>query len=70
MKKGWKKGSFTIEGAFIVPFILFLYLYVLQAGIAFFQESVKREPYEKMEEIDVVEEFYNIQRWKEIMEEQ
>lgn len=69
MKGKWKKGSFTIEAAFLVPFILFLYLYVLQIGIQFFQESVIRAPYSKIKEMDVVEHFYQVQRLKDFMEE-
>lgn len=67
VKNGYKKGSFTIEAAFLIPFILFLYLYVLQAGIAFFQESITRTSYQQTEKLDVVKQFYQLQRMKDVM---
>ena len=68
MKTSWKKGSFTIEAAFLVPVILFLYLFILEAGIAFFRESLTRETYENLRELDVVERFLDIQGLRDFLE--
>ena len=70
VKTDYKKGSFTIEAAFLIPFILFLYLYVLQAGIAFFQESITGTLYQQTEKLDVVKQFYQLQRMKDVMEDE
>ena len=59
------KGSFTIESAIIIPFILFLCIGVLQLGITFYQESVEVEYEYRLEEIDVVSTFYQLQMLKE-----
>lgn len=67
-KKHWQKAGFTIEASFLIPFIFFCILYILQIGINFLQESMVREPYDKLGEFQVVERFYTMQKWKEVME--
>lgn len=61
MKKKTVKGSFTIEGAVIVPFILFMSMGVLQLGISFYQESVESHYECELEQIDAVSTFYKFQ---------
>ena len=69
-KKGFRKGSFTIEASFLIPLILFMILNVLQIGILFLQESIERAPYEKLKDFKAVERFYTIQAWKDFMEDE
>ena len=64
----WKKASFTIEAAILVPFLLFLFVGVLQIGITFFQNSVSRNAYKGLEKMDTVERFYHLQLLKELGE--
>lgn len=60
-----KKGSFTIEASILIPFILFLMMTILQMGISFYQNSVNREIYAGVEELDAVAAFYKLQVIKE-----
>lgn len=69
MNQGWKKGSFTIEAAVIIPFFLFIMIYILQMGIGFYQESVIRQSLIQISEFDAVSLFYKIQKIGEIGEE-
>lgn len=69
MNRTWEKGSFTVEAAILIPFLLFLLVGVLQIGIAFFQESVRRTSYHKLKTMDTVSEFYSLQILKELGEE-
>ena len=68
MTRRWQKGSFTIEAAFIIPFILIFMFQNLLLGIGFFQESKMRVPYYKLQEIDAVEYFYEVQKLKDFAE--
>ena len=63
------QASFTIEASFYVPIILFLMMNVLSLGIHFFQESREREENKRIQELDIVQEFYNYQILGEIGEE-
>ena len=69
MKRMRHRGSFTIEAAIWVPFMMFLIMGTIQIGIMFFQESVKRESYSGLMQLDIVQEFYNYQILGEIGEE-
>jgi len=69
MNQGWKKGSFTIEAAVIIPFLLFLMISVLQMGISFYQESSMRTSLIQLSGFDAVSMFYRIQIISEIGEE-
>ena len=66
IERTWKKGSFTIEAAILIPFVLLLFVGILQIGISFFQYSVTREYYEGLNELDIVRQFYNMQMLKEL----
>ena len=60
-RQGWNRGSFTIEGAIMVPLFIFTIMSTLRIGIGFFQASATREVYEELEQLDIVQEFYNYQ---------
>lgn len=68
MTRRWQKGSFAIEAAFIIPFILIFMFQILLLGIGFFQESKMRVPYYKLQEIDAVQYFYEVQKLKDFAE--
>ena len=55
------KGSFTVEAAIYIPMILFLLFQSLDLAIDFWQESKQREVCEKLQTLDIVNEFYRYQ---------
>ena len=63
-----QKGSFTIEASIYVPMILWLLLLTMQSAISFYQQSVEREVYVGLEDMQVISEFYTYQIIKEIGE--
>lgn len=65
----YKKGSFTIEAAIIVPFTLFLMLTVLQMGISFYQEACLRKRSAKWDSFHAVSMFYKGQMLEEFEKE-
>lgn len=67
--KRLKRGSFTIEAAVIIPFVLMLTAGVLRGGISLYQESAGHETLEKLQKWDSVNYFYQIQKIKELGEE-
>lgn len=69
LKKGMQKGSYTIEASIWISSILFMMMGVLELGIDFYQRSKEREPSAYLQELDIVEEFYNYQVLKEVGEE-
>jgi len=69
MRRILQKGSYTIEASIWIPFILFIMMAVLRMGISFFQDSMNRENSSKLQQLDIVSEFYNYQILKEVGEE-
>lgn len=69
MKKQWQRGSFTVEAVIWIPIMVFLIIGTMQLGIRFFQDSLNRESYQRLQEPDIVQEFYNYQILGEIGEE-
>lgn len=63
-----QKGSFTIEASIYVPMILWILLLTMQSAISFYQQSVHREVYAGLEDMQVISEFYTYQIIKEIGE--
>ena len=63
-----QKGSFTIEASIYVPMLLWLLLLTMQSAISFYQQSVHREVYAGLEDMQVISEFYTYQIIKEIGE--
>lgn len=55
------KGSFTVEAAIYIPMILLLLFQSLDVAIDFWQESKQREVCEKLQSLDIVNEFYRYQ---------
>ena len=55
------KGSYTVEAAIYIPMILLLLFQSLDLAIDFWQESKQREVCEKLQTLDIVNEFYGYQ---------
>ena len=55
--KNWK-GSYTVEAAIYIPLILFLLFQSLEIAIDFWQESRERTVCEKLQNLEIVSEFY------------
>lgn len=65
--KNWKmKGSYTVEAAIYIPFILFLLFQTLEISIDFWQRSANRTVCEELKELDIVKEFYGYQILEEV----
>ena len=63
-----QKGSFTIEASIYIPMILMFLLFTLRSAVSFYQESVHREVYDGLENMQVITEFYTYQIISEIGE--
>jgi len=61
MKKYVYKGSYTIEAAIYIPLILFMLFCCVDIAIDYWQESRERVVNEKLQELDIVKEFYTYQ---------
>lgn len=60
------RASFTVEAAVIVPFVLFLSIGVLRIGIGFYQDSLNRKQDIKLQGMNSVERFYQLQMLEEL----
>lgn len=69
MRKQIFKGSYTIEGAIYIPFILFLMFQSLKISIDYWQLSREKVPMESLQQLDTVQEFYIYQMLEEAAEE-
>ena len=63
----WQKGSYTVEAAILVPLLLFVIFTAVQIGISFYQESATKKISDKIQNFNIVEEFYHYQLLKEIV---
>ena len=67
MKKIMCRGSFTIEAAVYMPFLLAIYLFVMQTGIQLYTETIDMAVEIQAEpEVDVLKLFYRIQGLEEV----
>jgi hypothetical protein len=64
-----QKGSYTIEAAVWVSLLLMMIAMALKSGIFIFTEIVNQGQNEKLQKIDIVQEFYNYQILEEIIQE-
>lgn len=69
MKRHIYKGSYTIEAAIYIPFIMFLMLHTLEIAIDNWQLSRDREIREEVQSLNVVREFYFYQILEEVEKE-
>ena len=64
-----QKGSYTIEAAVWVSLFLMMIAMALKTGIMLYSEVAKSGYHEKLQNIDIVQEFYNYQILEEIIQE-
>ena len=64
-----QKGSYTIEAAVWVSLLLMMIAMALKSGIFIYTEIVNKGQNEKLQKIDIVQEFYNYQILEEIIQE-
>ena len=69
MRRGWMKGSYTIEAAIYIPIIMFLLFQSLGIALNEWQKSKEREVCEALLEVDIVNDFYGYQIMDEIRKE-
>ena len=69
MKRHIYKGSYTIEAAIYIPFIMFLMLHTLEIAIDNWKLSRDREIREEVQSLNVVREFYFYQTLEEVEKE-
>lgn len=59
----WKKASYTVEAAVLVPIFFGIILFCMNVAIDFYKECTQTEQYDRLE-INVMETFYACNRWK------
>ena len=64
-----QKGSYTIEAAVWVPLMIMVLVLALKIGMSLYQEIGNQDIQQKLQRLDVVQEFYNYQVMEEILEE-
>lgn len=67
MRKIRCRGSFTIEAAVYMPFLLAIYLFVMQTGIQLYTETIDMATEIEAEPgVDILKLFYRIQGLEEV----
>lgn len=62
-------GSYTIEGAIIIPIFIFMMAVVMKMGLLLYQEIKTDTSYETATDMWLVDDFYNYQVVKEVVDE-
>ena len=62
-------GSYTVEGAIIIPIFIFIMAVVMKMGLLLYQEIKTDTSYETATDMWLVDEFYNYQVVKEVVDE-
>ena len=62
-------GSYTVEGAIIIPIFIFMMAIVMKMGILLYQEIKTDTSYETATDMWLVDDFYNYQVVKEVVDE-
>lgn len=62
-------GSYTIEGAIIIPIFIFMMAVAMKMGILLYQEIKTDTSYETATDMWLVDDFYNYQVVKEVVDE-
>lgn len=63
------KGSYTVEGAIIIPIFIVMLAIVMKMGIVLYNEMKADSPYEYATDMWLVDDFYNYQVLKEVVNE-
>ena len=62
-------GSYTVEGAIIIPIFIFMMAVVMKLGLLLYQEIKTDTSYETATDMWLVDDFYNYQVVKEVVDE-
>lgn len=62
-------GSYTVEGAIIIPIFIFMMAIVMKMGLLLYQEIKTDTSYETATDMWLVDDFYNYQVVKEVVDE-
>lgn len=62
-------GSYTVEGAIIIPIFIFMLAIVMKMGLLLYQEIKTDTSYETATDMWLVDDFYNYQVVKEVVDE-
>lgn len=62
-------GSYTVEGAIIIPIFIFMMAIVMKMGILLYQEIKTDTSYETATDMWLVDDFYNYQVVREVVDE-
>ena len=62
-------GSYTVEGAIIIPIFIFMMAIVMKMGIILYQEIKTDTSYETATDMWLVDDFYNYQVVREVVDE-
>lgn len=62
-------GSYTVEGAIVIPIFIFMLAIVMKMGLLLYQEIKTDTSYETATDMWLVDDFYNYQVVKEVVDE-
>lgn len=62
-------GSYTVEGSILIPIFIFMLALVMRMGLVLYQEIKSDSVYEAATDIWLVDDFYNYQVVKEVVDE-
>lgn len=62
-------GSYTVEGAIVIPIFIFMMAIVMKMGLLLYQEIKTDTSYETAIDMWLVDDFYNYQVVKEVVDE-
>lgn len=60
------KGSFTLEGAIIIPIMLFMIAFGMKNAIDMYQQTIAEHEQDKLVEMWLVDDFYRLQIVNEV----
>lgn len=63
------KGSYTVEGAIIIPIFITMLAIAMNMGLVLYNEMKQDSPYEYATDMWLVDDFYNYQVLKEVVNE-
>lgn len=65
----WLRGSFTIEGAIIIPFFIFMMTIVMNMSLLLYKEIKDENEQKEVTGWWLVDDFYKYQDVKEVLDE-
>ena len=63
------KGSYTVEGAIIIPIFIVILAIAMKMGLVLYNEMKEESSYEYATDMWLVDDFYNYQVLKEVVNE-